>query len=119
MTQGGYQVIIILPIKSKMAAARQWRNRRGEGRGQGAECHPETSDREISADLPGKSGKEKLKRGKKRMKKFKMEKVGRKKNEKGGEKNEKVENGRREKFQDEERIFFFFFFFLLFAFQNG
>ena len=24
MTQGGYQVIIILPIKSKMAAARKW-----------------------------------------------------------------------------------------------
>ena len=25
MTQGGYQVIIILPIKSKMAATRKWR----------------------------------------------------------------------------------------------
>ena len=24
MTQGGYQVIIILPIKSKMAAAKKW-----------------------------------------------------------------------------------------------
>ena len=24
MTQGGYQVIIILPIKSKMAAAKTW-----------------------------------------------------------------------------------------------
>ena len=24
MTQGGYQVIIILPIKSKMVAARKW-----------------------------------------------------------------------------------------------
>ena len=24
MTQGGYQVIIILPIKNKMAAARKW-----------------------------------------------------------------------------------------------
>ena len=24
MTQGGYQVIIILPIKSKMATARKW-----------------------------------------------------------------------------------------------
>ena len=25
MTQGGYQVIIILPIKSKMAPAKKWR----------------------------------------------------------------------------------------------
>ena len=24
MTQGGYQVMIVLPIKSKMAAARKW-----------------------------------------------------------------------------------------------
>ena len=31
----------------------QWLNRRGGG-GRGAECPPETSDREISADLSGK-----------------------------------------------------------------
>ena len=34
----------------------------GGGRGQGAECPPETSDREVSADLSGKErqrGKEK------------------------------------------------------------
>ena len=34
----------------------QWCNRR---RGTGEECPPETSDREISADLPEKRGKEK------------------------------------------------------------
>ena len=33
----------------------QWRNRQGAGGGgDGAECPPETSDQEISADLPGK-----------------------------------------------------------------
>ena len=44
---------------------------------------PETSDLEISAELLGKSGKEK--------------------NSKGGKKTRKIANGRREKFQNEER----------------
>ena len=38
------------------------------GRGQGAECPPETSDRKISADLPGNREK----RGKERRKNVKL-----------------------------------------------
>ena len=38
------------------------------GGGRGAECQPETSDREISADLPGKSGKEKIEKGEEKRK---------------------------------------------------
>ena len=38
-----------------MSTDMQWRNRRGGGgQGQGAECPPETSDREIFADVSGK-----------------------------------------------------------------
>ena len=68
--------------------ATQWRNRRGGGR-----VPPETFDREISAHLPGK--KRKIVKGK-----------------------VKIENGRREKFQNEERTFFFFFFFFAFHFSK-
>ena len=43
----------------KLSFHLQWRNRRV-----GAECPPETSDREISADLPGKKEvRKKEKRG--------------------------------------------------------
>ena len=90
----------------------QWRNRRGSGR---AECPPETSDREISADLPGKRGKGKG---------VKIEKK-RRKIVKG-----KVENWKWEKEESYKMrrgpflllllllLFFFFFFFLLLTFQN-
>ena len=44
----------------------QWRNRRGGGRGQGAEYPPKTSDQEISADLPGKERQEKSENGAKK-----------------------------------------------------
>ena len=45
----------------------QWRNRRGGGAG--AECPPETSDREISADLLGKKRQERKGKGVKNEKK--------------------------------------------------
>ena len=79
----------------------QWRNR------QGAKWPPETSDREISADIAGK-------------------KEARKKRENGQEKKEnrkreggklQMEGWKVEKLQNEERTFFFWFFLLL-TFQN-
>ena len=69
----------------------QWRNRRGVG----GRVPPETSDRQISADLPGK------KRQGKKGKGVKIQK--------------KIVKGKVEKLQNEERTFFFFFFF---TFQN-
>ena len=84
----------------------QWRNRRGggaAGTGRQGRVPPDTSNREISADLPGK--KEARKRGK-GMKIVK----------------EDVGNWKRkvEKIQNEERsfFFFFFFFFCLSLFKN-
>ena len=71
----------------------QWRNRWRGNRGQSAPP-PETSDREISADVPGK----KKRQGKMEQKRRKIIKG-------------KVENW---KLQKEERIFFFFFFFFFF-----
>ena len=81
----------------------QWCNRWG---GRGAECPPEISDWEISADLPGKKRQGKKEKG------VKIEKK-RRKIVKG-----KVENlkWKVEKLQNEERIFFFLFFFLFFFF---
>ena len=73
---------------------------------QGAECPPDTSHWEISADLPGKEREGK--KGKWRRKEGKLKK-------------RKVENWKwkEEKLQNEERpFFFFFFFFLLFTLQN-
>ena len=71
----------------------QWHNRQG-GWGQGA---PETSDREISADLSGKRGKEKIEKGEMEKKRRKMVK-------------RKVENlkWKEGKLQNEARTFFFF-----------
>ena len=58
-----------------LTAHNQWRNRRG-GQGAGGRVPPETSDREISAELPGKSGvaRKKLKKGGRNEGKWKMEK---------------------------------------------
>ena len=53
-------LVNILPLKQiilekTVSTHKQWRNRRGGGGGGGEECPPpETSDREISADVPGK-----------------------------------------------------------------
>ena len=69
----------------------QWRNRQG-GRGQSAP--PETSDREIFADVSGK------KRQGKKGKGVKIEK-----------KRWKIGNGSRKTSEKEVRTFFFFFFF--------
>ena len=71
----------------------QWRNRRGVGR-----VPPETSDREIFADLPGKKRQGKIRKGG------------------GGEWRGrwKIENGRRGSYQMRRGLFFFFFFFSLF-----
>ena len=70
------------------------------GRGQGAECPQETSDREISANLPENRGMEKRKMEQKRRKIRKIEKG-------------KVEKWKwnEKKWQNEETTFFFFFFF--------
>ena len=78
-------------MQNKIAIKDQWHNRRGGG--QGAEC-PETSDREISADLPGKERQGKME--------YKRRKI-----EKG-----KVENWKVRKWGEG------LFFFLLFTFQN-
>ena len=70
--------------------------------GGGAECPPETSEREISADLPGKERKEKSKNGAEKKENWK---------EKKKEGNWKWND---EKLQNEERTledFFFSFFF--------
>ena len=77
----------------------QWRNRRGAGGGQSAP--PETSDREIFADVSGK--KRQGKKGK-----------GWKLSRKGGKL--EMEAGKRQK--KRWGPFFFFFFFLLFTFEN-
>ena len=45
----------IVPKSGRMSPLIQWRNRRGRRGGGGSA--PETSDREIFADLPGKRGK--------------------------------------------------------------
>ena len=75
----------------------QWRNRRGAG---GAECPPETSDRDIFADVSGK------KRQGKKGKGVKIEK-----------RRWKIGNGSRKMLEKEVRtLFFFFFFFLAFHF---
>ena len=77
---------------------KQWRNRGGGGR-----VPPETSDREISADLPGKNRQGKKEKG---WKKGKLQK-GR----------WKIENGRVERWKSckMRRGPFFFFFFFFFA----
>ena len=69
------------------------------GGGQGGRVPPETSDREISADLSGK------KRQGRNVKGMKVEK----KRRKIVNGRWKIENGRMEKFQNEERTFFSFF----------
>ena len=76
----------------------QWQQAGGGG-GQGAECPPETSNREISADQSGKDRQEKMGNGVRRreIKKAKMTNLKLKLKE--------------EKLQNEERTFFFFFFF--------
>ena len=62
---------------------------------------PETSDPEISVDLPGKVARKKLKIGEEKEGKLKME-------------------GGKVKFQNEKRtIFFFFFFFCFSIFKTG
>ena len=73
----------------------------GGGGGRGAECPPETSDREIFADVSGK------KRQGKKGKGVKIEK-----------KRWKIGYGSRKTSEKEVRTFFFFFFFLLFTFEN-
>ena len=73
----------------------QWRNRQG-GKGQSA---PKTSDREISADLPGK------KRQGKKGKGVKIEK-----------KRRKNVKWKVEKLQNEERTFFIFFYLFIYLF---
>ena len=75
------------------------------GRGAGGRVPPETSDREIFADLTGK------KRGKDNGKGENEEEKKENCKREGG----KIENGWREKFENEERIFFFFFFFFHFS----
>ena len=83
----------------------------GGGGGQGAECPPETSDREMFGDLSGKKREGKnLKRGEtvEEKKKNIREKV----------ENWKWKEGRRGKFQNVERIFFFFFFFCFSLFKT-
>ena len=79
----------------------------GGGGERGAECPPDTSEWEISADLSGKERQEK---------KGKMKKK-RRKTEKGKAENFKW---KEENLQNEERTHFFFFllFFLLFTFQK-
>ena len=76
----------------------QWRNSRGRGN-----VSPDTSDREISADLPekereGKKGKWRIKEGKSKRKRW------------------KIENGRRK--SEKMRRGFFFSLLFLFTFQN-
>ena len=83
----------------------------GGGGGKGAECPPETTDLEISADLPGK------KRQGKKGKGVKIEKKRRKIVK------EKVENLKKlktegEKLQNRERTFLFFFFFCFSLFKT-
>ena len=70
-----------------------------QGGGRGAEC-PDTSDQEISADLPGKKGKEK------RENEWKLRRKGEKL---------KMEGAKVTKWGED---LFFFFFFFLFTFQN-
>ena len=77
-----------------------------KGRGHVAQCPPETSDREISADLPGK--KRQGQNGKQSRKEGKLKREG-----------GKFWKWKEEKLGNEERTpFFFFFFFLLFHFKN-
>ena len=82
----------------------QWGNRRGAGvfgGAGGAECPPETSDREIFADVLGKKRQ-------------------RKKGKRGENWEEKVENWKWKQENVRKRVedLFFFFFFLLFTFEN-
>ena len=75
----------------------------GGGCGQGAECPPETSDREISPDLPGKKRQGKMERGwKLRRKEGKLSK-GRC----------KIENGRWKSYKMRGLFCFYFCFVLL------
>ena len=73
------------------------------GWGRGAACPPETSDREISADLPRKRRQGKKEKGQKlRRKEGKVKGKG------------KIENGRWKSYKMSRGPFFFFFFFLCF-----
>ena len=91
-------------IKSRhIVSLDQWHNRWGGG--EGADCPPGTSHREISADLPGK--KRQGKKGKLRKKKKEN-----KKREGGKSKNE------RRKSSKLRRGLFFFFFFFAFHFSK-
>ena len=100
-------------VNSRLYCPNQWRNRRGGGGragDRGAECPPETYDRETFADASGK------KRQGKKGKWVTLEKKRRKIVKGKVEKKLEMEVGKFIK-SGEELFFFFFFFFFFFCFS--